>query len=106
MAIEDFYQTLTLKTPTNTLNSMYETTKTYANTTINGYIGSRNDIEQFVGGKWVIKSQYKCYTDTNLVFGQIITFNSENYRVVSDSQNTINIGHHYKTLVEKMEGVD
>lgn len=104
--IEDYYVSITRKVPTNPKNSKFEYVPSYTQSTINGYIGSRTDIQQPEGGKWTVKTQYRFFSDTNCNHGDIVVFNSENYRLISDMQNTINLGHHYKGYVEKVEGVD
>lgn len=104
--IEDFYESMTRKTPTYSKNAQYEGTPTYASTTINGYIGSRSDQEQMTAGKWSIRSQQKFYSDTLCVHGDIIVFDSENYRVIGKMQNTIGLGHHYKGYVEHCTNID
>jgi len=107
MAIEDFYIESTRKTiNTNTKNSKYENVKGYTESSIMCYVGSRTAIEQFSQGKWTIKSQYKFFADTECSHGDIIVYKSENYRIVSDPQNTINADHHFKAFVEKMENVN
>lgn len=104
--IEDFYESMTRKTPTFANNAQYEGVPSYASTTINGYIGSRSDMEQMIAGKWTIKSLLKFYSDTKCVHGDLIVFDSDNYRVVGKMQNTINIDHHYKGYVEHCTNID
>lgn len=104
--IEDFYVSATRKTiNTANKNDSHEYVKTYTNSTINCYIGSRSSYEISEGGKWITKDQYKFYADTNCIYGDIIVYNSENYRLISDMQNTINKNHHYKGYVEKLENI-
>lgn len=106
MAVTDFFQAMTWQKLTGTtLNDEYENAEAFTEDTINGYIGSRSNIEQFVGGKWTVKIQYKFYCDEEVNHGDIITYNSKNYRVIADCQNTINLGNHYKTYVERLENI-
>ena len=105
--IDDFFVSLTRKVPTSSKDTTtFEYTKSYASTTINGYIGSRSYVEIQLGGKWTTKNAYKFFSDTECNYDDIIVYDSKNYRVVSDSQNTIDLDHHYKNYVEKIENVD
>lgn len=106
MAIQDFYVPITLKSYTESVNNKSEVVKSYTNSTINGYVGSRTDLEQITNGKWTVKTQYRCYTDTNIRYGDLIVYNNETYRVVSDAQNTVNLTHHFKSMVEKIENIN
>lgn len=105
--IEDFFKPLTLKSlkDTNDLNDEYENDEQFIESTINGYIGSRSPMEQYTGGKWTTKIQYKFFSDTQVFHGDIIVDNGNNYRVISDPQNTINIDHHYKSFVEQLTNI-
>lgn len=106
MAIEDFYIEATRKTlNTSSKNDNYEYEKTYTESTINCYIGSRSSYEKREGGKWVTRDQYKFYADTLCIYGDLIVYKNETYRLIADSQNTINLDHHYKSYVEKLENI-
>lgn len=105
--IEDFYESMTRKEVTGfTKNAQGEGVPSYSNSTINGYIGSPSDFEQMIGGKWTIKSQRRFYADTLCVHGDLIVFNSENYRIIGKMQNTVGLGHHYKGYVEHCTNID
>jgi hypothetical protein len=106
MAIESFYKSMTWKQLTGTdVNDKYENDETYTTTTINGYIGSRTDRQVFMAGKWTIQTQYKFYADQETNHGDIIIFESKNYRVIGQAQNTVNKAHHYKTYVERLDNI-
>lgn len=105
--IEDFYISLTRKTATYSKNSKKENIKTYSSgTTINGYIASRIDIPLMEGGKHTLKTRYKFFSDTLCNFDDVIVYNSENYIVKSDMQNTNNLNHHYFGYLEKFQDID
>lgn len=105
--IEDFFVPMTRKKPsTFSKNAQFEGVPSYANTTINGYIGSRSNMEQMIGGKWTIKAQLRFYCDTECIHGDEILFNNETYRVIGKMQNTIGLGHHYKGQVEHCTNID
>lgn len=106
--IEDYYIACVRKRPGATSkNSKYEYQTTYTTTNINGYVGSRSSMEQIVGEKNTSKNQYKFYCDDfALAYGDLIVYNSKNYRVISDPQNTINANHHIKAIVEHIVNVN
>lgn len=107
MAIEDFYISATLKSLSgSSSNDQYEHTKTYTDIPINCYIGSRTPIEVNVLGKFTTKVQYNCYMDYECKYGDLILYNNEYYRVISNPQNTVNLNHHYKLLVENHENIN
>ena len=105
--IEDFYVSCTRKRPgTSTVNAKYEYQQSYADTTINGYLGSRSNSESNVGGKYTVTTEYKFYTDDfSMLYGDIIYYENGYYRVISVPQNTAHLSHHMKVMVEKIEGV-
>lgn len=102
MAIQHFYKPMTRRVFTYSQNEQYEQTTTYTDTTINGYIGSRNSTEQYIG-KETIRTQYKFYSDTMCNYGDEIIYNSETYRIIDDSHDAVNKAHHYKALIEKVD---
>lgn len=104
--IEDFYVSLTRRVQSIVKNDSFEPVPTYTNSTIDGYIGSRSSFEEIRAGKWVTRDQYKFFSSTECKYGDLILFNNETYRIVADAQNTININHHYKSFLEKIENVD
>lgn len=104
--IEDYFIEMTWKQLTGTTqNDNYENDEQFTTTTINGYIGSRTPMEINVGGKWTSKNQYKFYSDEEPSYGDIIVYNGKNYRIISDPQNTVNMGHHYKSFVEHLTNI-
>lgn len=101
------YKPMTRKIPNWVKQSNYETIpSSYTSSTINGYIGSRNQFEQMIAGKWSIKVQYRFYSDTPCNHGDLIIFDSKNYRVIGEPQNTLGLTHHYKSWVEHCTNVD
>lgn len=107
MAIEDFYVSCTRKRPAgSTVNSKYEYQQSYADTTINGYLGSRSNSESVVAGKLTVTTEYKFYCDDfSMLYGDIVLYETNYYRVISVPQNTVHKNHHMKVIVEKIEGV-
>ncbi|OGS41377.1 MAG: hypothetical protein A3K77_06380 [Euryarchaeota archaeon RBG_13_31_8] len=102
MAIEDFYNSMTKRVYTKGLNTKYEQTATsYTDTTINGHIGPRASTEQNTGGKFTIRTQYDCCSDTLCNYADEIIYNSETYRVVDDFIYVM--GHHYEGKLEKID---
>lgn len=106
--IEDYYILCTRKRPgTSTKNSNYEYQSSYSSTTINGYVGSRNGMEQTKGEKNTVKTQYNFFCDDlGLQYNDLIIYKNKTYKVVSDPQNTINANHHIKAIVEHIINVN
>jgi hypothetical protein len=104
MAIENFYVSCTLKRPTET--TVYgRPSKTYAQSTINGYKGSQSDSLKVVADKDTYVSTYKFFSDTALQYGDILVYEGEQYEVASDCKNTVHLNHHYRTTIRKIENV-
>lgn len=103
MAIEDFYVTMTRRIITKTTNTYYEPTVSNADSTINGYIGSRSSQEQETGGKFTIRTYYKFYSDTCCNYADEIIYNGETYRLIDDMHDAVNKGHHYKGMLQKID---
>lgn len=106
MAIENFYVELTRLVPAQSLNNKKESVRTYTDSTINGFIGSASDFEIRSHGKVTTKTQYKFFSDTKCGKRDIIKYDSNNYRVISDMKDSAGKGHHYKGYVENIGGID
>lgn len=105
LGIEEFFVPCVRKRSTaTTVNTKYEyQNTTYASTNINGYLGSRNTLEQVIDDKTTLKTQYKFYADDlAMLYGDIITYESIDYRVISNPQNTAHQNSHVKVIVEKV----
>lgn len=108
MGISKYYIPCTRKSPTETLNSKLVPIKTYATTTINGYIGSGNNANTpiNVGDKETFETRYKFYCDDfNLKIGDLIIYEGKTYEVTTDPKNTAHRNHHIKTFIRKVDQV-
>lgn len=104
MAIENFYIECTIKRPTEVIE-YGRVTKTYTEIDINGYKGSQTDTIGIVADKNTIISKYKFFSDTPLIYGDILVYEDEQYELASDSKNTAHKNHHYKTYIRKVENI-
>lgn len=105
LGIEEFYVPCVRKRSTaTTVNTKYEyQNTTYVSTNINGYLGSRSTLEQVLEGKTTLKTQYNFYCDDfAMAYGDIVTYESIDYRVISNPQNTVHQNSHIKVIVEKV----
>lgn len=104
--IEDYYISCMRKRPTKTYDAKGEPVEAFSSTTINGYKGTQSFIRQVTAGKQLYKGQYKFFTDDfNILFGDIITYEGEDYQVVSDTENTAHLDHHALVYIEKFKNV-
>jgi len=106
VGIKRFYITCYKLTPTETLNDNLRPIKTYAESEINGYIGSGSDNVIRVADKDTIESRYKFYcNDFDLSIGDLIKYEGDTYEVVSDPKNTVHKNHHIKAMVRKVDNI-
>lgn len=108
MSIENYYSIMTRLQPTQSVNDKLEEVRNYSSNTsnINAHIGSRNDFEITSHGKVTIKTQYRFYSDTKCNDRDIIKFNNEFYRLISDMSYAGKRIHHYRGFIEKIDGID
>jgi hypothetical protein len=106
--IEDFYLSLTLRKPTQSVNSFGQPVKTYTTSTFEGVINKANSTYDLIAGKRTVKVTHNLYcpVNVNITFGDIVVQNSLNYRVVDTPLNTMNKDHHYKISLERIENID
>lgn len=106
MAIENYYVSCSRLRPTETLNSRLVPVKTYASTTINGYLGSGNDVNITIADKDTIETRYKFYCDDfSIDTGDLINYESNTYEVISEPKNTAHRNNHIKVLVRKIDKI-
>jgi len=104
--IDDFYIECTRKRPTNTLNENNRAIKSYVDTTINGYVGTRSIKNVLIAGQWTVKTQYKFYTsDWEIEFGDLIDYENLIYKVVSHPKNTAHKDNHMKVMLEEIDNI-
>lgn len=106
MAIENYYIEMTRLIPTQSLNNKNEPVRSYTDSTIQAFIGSATDFEIPSHGKITVKTQYRFYSSTKCGKRDIIKYDSNNYRVISDMKDSGGKGHHYKGYVENIAGID
>lgn len=108
MAIEDFYIDCVRKRPTHTTNDYGEPTKSYTNTNIKGYYnGQPSSSQEFIGGKWIVRTQLTFLTDdSDIQHDDIVVIDSDNFRVIGRSANGGNKDHHYEVQIERIDNID
>lgn len=93
------------KRPTNSATNG-RVVKTFSDTSIMGYVGSRSQGTAQTAGQDTIISRYNFYCDDlNLKFGDMIVYNNTTYRVTSNPQNTANKNHHIKAEITLINNV-
>jgi len=106
MAISQYYISCTKLVSTSTLNDNLRPIKTYAETSIKGYLGSGNDNEVGVAGKETVRTRLRFYCgDFTLDMGNLVVYEGNTYEVVSEPKNTAHKNHHIKVLVVKVDNV-
>lgn len=106
MAITNYYSTIEIHTRTKTPNGRGGNVLSWTKESeFQGLINQASSREVEAAARIDLTVDYKlyCATSVSLTNDKLLYYNSEYYRIVGAPKNTVERGHHYKTMLKKTE---
>lgn len=106
MSINKYYIDCIKRKSNITVNQMGKAIRNFEDYAIKGYIGSQISHDVVVGGKIVVNTVHKFYTnDFDINQDDLIVYENETYEIYSTEKNTAHKSHHNKIKLKKLDGM-